>query len=247
MKYGFPTGFQGPIPTPSFGNHSSAVNHPREVKAYIATELSEGAMLAPFLTPPPVTPGGPPGGPWSGPVGVPHLRILRHAQAVKPGTPICCPVRPLLAHLQEGHLLRSSRSSHPGLVDQDSSVGGVGSSTPILEVPEHPADPVMAYCLLLAASPTTSPDQPLLTYLHRGVAPRLWSPSCPEPWPASSRTTDMTPASSPCTACEERVPWQLIGRAWTRSTSNIRDCGPATLSGSTLLHCVPPLHPSLSD
>ena len=48
LKYGFPADFEGPIPTPSFGNHSSAVNHPPDVKAYIATELSEGAMLGPF-------------------------------------------------------------------------------------------------------------------------------------------------------------------------------------------------------
>ena len=48
LKYGFPTGFEGPIPTPSFGNHFSAINHPRDVKVYIATELSEGAMLGTF-------------------------------------------------------------------------------------------------------------------------------------------------------------------------------------------------------
>ena len=42
---------------------------------------------------------------------------------------------------------------------------------PVLPIPEelgHPTDPVAAYHLLLAASPTMSPDQPLLTYLHRG-------------------------------------------------------------------------------
>ena len=48
LKYGFPTGCEGPIPTPSFENHYSAVNHPRDIKAYIATALSEGAMLGPF-------------------------------------------------------------------------------------------------------------------------------------------------------------------------------------------------------
>ena len=52
LRYGFPVGFQGPIPTPSFGNHSSSVNHPRDVKVYIATELAEGAMLGPFSQPP---------------------------------------------------------------------------------------------------------------------------------------------------------------------------------------------------
>ena len=48
IMYGFPAGFEGPIPTPSFDNHSSAVNHPQDVQAYINTELSEGAMLGPF-------------------------------------------------------------------------------------------------------------------------------------------------------------------------------------------------------
>ena len=42
LKCGFQAGFEGPFPTPCFGNHSSAVNRPRDVKAYITTELSEG-------------------------------------------------------------------------------------------------------------------------------------------------------------------------------------------------------------
>ena len=52
LKYGFPVGFEGPIPTPSFSNHSSAVNYPRDIKAYIATELSEGPRLGSFPQPP---------------------------------------------------------------------------------------------------------------------------------------------------------------------------------------------------
>ena len=28
LKYGLPANFEGPIPTPSFGNHSLALNHP---------------------------------------------------------------------------------------------------------------------------------------------------------------------------------------------------------------------------
>ena len=28
LRYGFAVGFEGPIPTPSFGNHASAINHP---------------------------------------------------------------------------------------------------------------------------------------------------------------------------------------------------------------------------
>ena len=48
LRYGFPSGFEGPIPTPSFGNHASAITHPQDVKVYITTELAEGAMLGPF-------------------------------------------------------------------------------------------------------------------------------------------------------------------------------------------------------
>ena len=53
---------------------------------------------------------------------------------------------------------------------------------PVLPIPEvsgHPTDPVAAYRLLLAASPTTSPDQPLLTYLHALGA--LLHGHCPHP------------------------------------------------------------------
>ena len=39
LQYGFPAGLEGPTRTPSFGNNSSAINHPRDVKAYITTEL----------------------------------------------------------------------------------------------------------------------------------------------------------------------------------------------------------------
>ena len=47
---------------------------------------------------------------------------------------------------------------------------------PIPELPEHPTDPVAAYLLLLAASPTTSADQPLLTYLHWGCCTMVTIP-----------------------------------------------------------------------
>ena len=49
LKYGFPVGFEGPFPTLSFGNHPSAINHPRDVKAYITTEIAERTILGPFL------------------------------------------------------------------------------------------------------------------------------------------------------------------------------------------------------
>ena len=52
LRYGFPAGFEGPISTPSFSNHAAAINHHRNVKTYISTEIVEGAMLGPFPRPP---------------------------------------------------------------------------------------------------------------------------------------------------------------------------------------------------
>ena len=54
----------------------------------------------------------------------------------------------------------------------------------------------------------------------------------------------MTLASSPSTAYAEGEPWWVTSTAWNRSTSNVRDCGPAMPSGSTSLHHELPHHPS---
>ena len=35
LKYGLPTGFEGPIPAPLTGNHRSALQYPRDVATYI--------------------------------------------------------------------------------------------------------------------------------------------------------------------------------------------------------------------
>ena len=48
LTFGFPTGYEGPVPTPTFSNHASAVKHHHDVAAYITKELGEGAMLDPF-------------------------------------------------------------------------------------------------------------------------------------------------------------------------------------------------------
>ena len=57
-------------------------------------------------------------------------------------------------------------------------------------------------------------------------------------------TSCTMPVSSPSTAYAEGEPQRLTGRAWTRSTSNVSDCGPATPSGSTSLHhALPPSLP----
>ena len=52
LKYRFPMGFEDPIPTPSSGNFTSAMPHPRDVGTYIKKETTEGAMLGSFPQPP---------------------------------------------------------------------------------------------------------------------------------------------------------------------------------------------------
>ena len=56
LRYGFPAGYDGPVPTPLLDNHALAINHCRDVATYIKKKLSEGAMLSPFDKPP-FTPG----------------------------------------------------------------------------------------------------------------------------------------------------------------------------------------------
>ena len=48
LKYGFFVGYEGLVPTPADHNHASAMHYPRDVAAYVLTELEEGAMLGPF-------------------------------------------------------------------------------------------------------------------------------------------------------------------------------------------------------
>ena len=48
LEYGFPLGYEGPIPTLSYSNHMSATCYPDHVQAYLQTETSAGAMLGPF-------------------------------------------------------------------------------------------------------------------------------------------------------------------------------------------------------
>ena len=52
LQFGFATGYEGPGPTPTFENNSSAVHHTTDVAAYILKELKEEAMLGPFDQPP---------------------------------------------------------------------------------------------------------------------------------------------------------------------------------------------------
>ena len=50
LRYGFSTGYEGPIPTRLSGNHPSAMKYPRDVATYIVKGLSEEAILTPFDT-----------------------------------------------------------------------------------------------------------------------------------------------------------------------------------------------------
>ena len=52
LLYGFPVSYEGPIPTPSASNHTSATNHPRDVAIYICEEVQCRAILGPFPHPP---------------------------------------------------------------------------------------------------------------------------------------------------------------------------------------------------
>ena len=51
LLYGFPEGYEGPIPTPSISNHTSATNHLRDVAIYICEEVQHGVILGPFPHP----------------------------------------------------------------------------------------------------------------------------------------------------------------------------------------------------
>ena len=52
LQFGFPAGYEGPVPTPSQGNHPSANKHCGNVAVYITNEVNKGAMLGPFDTHP---------------------------------------------------------------------------------------------------------------------------------------------------------------------------------------------------
>ena len=52
LKYRFPVGYEGPVPTPAASNHALAVHHPRDMAAYITKEVSElGPYNAPSFIP----------------------------------------------------------------------------------------------------------------------------------------------------------------------------------------------------
>ncbi len=52
LKYGFPVGYRGPVPTSQPGNHASARQFPEDVQRYTRVEVEKGAMLGPFPSPP---------------------------------------------------------------------------------------------------------------------------------------------------------------------------------------------------
>ena len=52
LQFGFPVGFEEPVSSPSYTNHASARDHPRDVASYICTDIQHGAILEPFSHPP---------------------------------------------------------------------------------------------------------------------------------------------------------------------------------------------------
>ena len=48
LEFGFPVGYEGPVPTPDTSNHASAVSHLQDLTAYINKEVEEGTMHSPF-------------------------------------------------------------------------------------------------------------------------------------------------------------------------------------------------------
>ena len=52
LTYGFPAGFDGPVPDPAMANHASARDHSADIAHYIIAEVWHGAMSGPFDHPP---------------------------------------------------------------------------------------------------------------------------------------------------------------------------------------------------
>ena len=186
-----------------------------------------------------------PGGPQSGLAGVPHLRILhraRQSNLLHPSPAQFDPSGPtcrgdiVMAPPDLQILLRWTKTHQ--------SVG----RAPVLSIPEVPrTSPQTQSQPTVLSSPLRPTHHQINLFIPiftGGVAPQSLSPSCPKPWLPSSMTSGMTPDSSPSTACTVRGLRWLTGRALTRSTSNIRDCGPMTPSGSTSLHHALPPRPS---
>ena len=48
LWFGFPAGYEGPVPTTATANHPSATMHLKDLAIYIIKELRHGAMLGPF-------------------------------------------------------------------------------------------------------------------------------------------------------------------------------------------------------
>ena len=51
MKFGFPVGYDGLIPTPTVTNHSLDIHHPCDMAAYITKEVREGGHMKSPLSP----------------------------------------------------------------------------------------------------------------------------------------------------------------------------------------------------
>ena len=52
LTYSFSSGFEGEVLSPSFYNHTSTCNHPRDMANYITTDIGHGVLLGPVDYPP---------------------------------------------------------------------------------------------------------------------------------------------------------------------------------------------------
>ena len=87
---------------------------------------------------------------------------------------------------------------------------------PIPSVPGHPADPVAAYLDLLAASPTSHPNQPFLTLTSGGTTTVVTIPTLVKAFNILLEALAWTWAFISCTASDgEELP-RPTGVAWTK-------------------------------
>ena len=52
LRYGFPVGNEGPVPTPTTSNHASALHHPCDLVVDVTMEFEEGRVLGPYVEQP---------------------------------------------------------------------------------------------------------------------------------------------------------------------------------------------------
>ena len=103
---------------------------------------------------------------------------------------------------------------------------------PIPGVPSHPAEPVAAYHQLFTSSPTTSSDQPLLTYNTQCCSTTVTVSMLSRALSVLLDALGLDPVLFSFHSLWRGGPQQPTGRAWTTSTSSVSDRGIATHFGT---------------